>query len=151
MNEIQHWLKVAKENSLKVINMASVDDLAICLNILDIPKVDTSAITISVMKQGKKKNSLPPFCFAKVMRVFENLLEKLKNDEDSAYFKQVGTETKWYKVLDCHRIFFIPAPSVGDFLSLLLSKQGINLIKAQGLSEVYIIANTKYYNFSAGF
>ena len=153
MESIKNWLELAKRNKLKVTNVSETDEVSICVNLLSIPDSDAVAITVTVMKDQKKKTALPSWVFAKVMGIFERTLRDIEDDliHSSQFFKPVSLSTEWYKVLDCHRIFFIPETSVPDFISTFLSRNKLNVIKISGVSEVCLIVNTLQYYFVSNF
>ena len=153
MDSIKIWLELAKQNKLEVTNISETDEVAICVNLLSIPKSDAVAITVTVIKDQKKKNALPSWVFAKVIGIFERTLRDIEDNliQSSQFFKPVSLSTEWYKVLDCHRIFFIPETSVPDFISTFLSRNKLNVIKASGVSEVFLVVNTTQYYFVSSF
>lgn len=149
MDTINNWLKLAKKHKVEVVNVSVVDEPSLCVNLLSIPETDAVAITVTVMEQQKKKNALPPWKFAKVIGVFERILRDIDGNyiQSSPFFKPVPSETLWYRVLNCHRIFFIPETSVPDFISSFLSRNRLNVIKSSGVDEIFWLANTIQYNF----
>ena len=153
MDSIKTWLNLAKQDKLKVVNVTETDEVALCVNLLSISKSDAVAITVTVMKDQKKKNALPPGVFARVIGLFERTLRDIDDVrvQSSQFFKPVSLDTEWYKVLDCHRIFFIPETSVPEFISTFLSRNRLNVIKASGVSEVCLIVNTLQYYFVSNF
>ena len=153
MDYIKTWLELAKEGKLVVTNVAASDAVSVCINLLSIPKSDAVAVTISVIKNQKKKNALPPGQFSAVMRIFERTLRDIDAGlvQASQFFKPVGLNTEWYKILDCHRIFFIPETSVAEFISTFLSRNKLNAVKANGIADVALIAETSQYQFISNF
>lgn len=159
MDLIKDLLNFSQQGKLQVVNISDSSELSLCLNLLSIPKCNAVAVTITVMKDGKKKNALPPWTFAAVMRVFEKLLKDIDDREfqnhgtyHELYFKPVSLKTEWYKVLNCHRIFFIPELSVSDFISAFLSKGKLNVVKESGnLASVSLVVNTLQYYFNSSF
>lgn len=150
MNTIKQWLELAKKNHLQVTNISDSDELSLCINLLEIVDSNVVAVTVTVMKDGRKANALPPWAFAKVMFTIENLMKNL-NCNDSELCKPVTLDTKWYQVLKCHRIFFIPETLVANFIALFLSVNYLNQIKSQELSNVYILAKTTQFYFNSKF
>ena len=153
MNSIKMWLDLAKAAKLSVINISDTPETSLCINLISIPKSDAVAVTITVMKDQKKKNALPPWVFSKVMGVVERTLRDIDESmvQSSQFFKPIGLDTEWYKVLNCHRIFFIPETSVSDFIATFLSRSKLNLVKSQGVSEVFLVVDTLQYYFSSSF
>lgn len=156
MEAIKHWLTLAKQHNLQVINEAATNDLSLCINLLSIPQtntVATVAVTVTFLKNQKKKNAVPPINFAKIMGVLESIMQEIEGDDGSleAHFQPVDSSYQWYHMLDCHRIFFIPETTTPDFISSFFKKHRISTIKSQGITGVCIIADTHQYKFNIKF
>lgn len=150
MSNIKSWLSLAKQHNLRVINEATTDDLALCINLLSIPTVNTVAVTVTFLKNQKKKNAAPPWTFAKVMGVLESIMREIEDEDDTVieHFQPVNGSFQWYRVLDCHRIFFITETVVQNFVSSFLRRNRLDIIRAQGVKGVCLIADTQQYKFN---
>ena len=149
METIKNWLNLAKQHELKLTTYTETDELSLCVNLVSIPESDA----VAVVKDHKKKNALPSWIFAKVMGIFERILREIDEGvvKDSHFFKPVSLDTEWYKIIPCHRIFFIPEISVYDFIATFLSRNKLLVIKTQGIANVSLVANTTQYYFVANF
>ena len=147
---IKDWLILAKQHNLRVTNEASTDDLSLCINLLSIPTANTVAVTVTFLKNQRKKNAAPPWSFAKVMGVLENIMREIDDEGDTLTdrFQPVDLSLQWYRTLDCHRIFFITETSLPSFISTLLRQNRLNLIKIQGVTEIRLIADAQQYCFN---
>lgn len=153
MSTIKNWLKLAKQHDLQVINEADTDDLALCVNLLNIPTTDTVAVTVTFMKNRVKKNAASPQVFARTMGLIERLMRGI---DDEGYnlsdrFQSVSLSTQWYYVLSCHRIFFVTESSTPVFIAEFLKQKQIQAIKGQEIKEVHFIAETGFYHFNIKF
>ena len=147
MDSIKNWLNLAKKHKIELSTNTATDELSICVNLVSIPESDAVAVAITVMKDHKKKNALPPWAFSKVMGIFERIMRDIDEGliKDSNFYKPISLDTEWYKVIPCHRIFFIPEISVYDFIATLLLRNKLVPIKTQGIAEVSLMANTSQY------
>ena len=153
MSTIKNWLELAKQHNLQVINEADTNDLALCVNLLNIPTTGTVAVTVTFMKNRVKKNAAPPQVFARTMGLIERLMRGI---DDEGYnlsdrFQSVSLSTQWYYVLNCHRIFFITESSTPVFIAEFLKQKQIQAIKGQEIKEVRFIAETGFYHFDIKF
>lgn len=150
MSNIKNWLTLAKQHHLRVTNEAATSDLSLCVNLISIPTVNTVAVTVTFLKDQKKKNAAPPWNFAKVMGVLESIMREIEDEDDTImeYFQPVDVSFQWYRVLDCHRIFFITETVAQNFISSFLRRNRLDAIRAQGVKGVCLIADTQQYNFN---
>ena len=150
MSNIKDWLTLAKQHQLRVTNEAATSDLSLCINLLSIPTVNTVAVTVTFLKDQKKKNAAPPWNFAKVMGVLESIMREIEDEDDTVieHFQPVDGSFQWYRVLDCHRIFFITETVVQNFISSFLRRNRLDMIRAQGVKGVCLIADTQQYKFN---
>lgn len=150
MSNIKNWLNLAKQHDLRVTNEAATDELSLCINLLSIPNVDTVAVTVTFLKDQKKKNAAPPWNFAKVMGILESIMREIEDEDDTVveHFQPVDGSFQWYRVLDCHRIFFITEIVVQNFISSFLRRNRLDVIRAQGVKGVCLIADTQQYKFN---
>lgn len=150
MSNIKDWLTLAKQHQLRVTNEAATSDLSLCVNLLSIPTVNTVAVTVTFLKDQKKKNAAPPWNFAKVMGVLESIMREIEDEDDTVmeYFQPVDGSFQWYRVLDCHRIFFITETAAPNFISSFLRRNRLDMIRAQGVKGVCLIADTQQYKFN---
>ena len=72
MSYIKNWLEIISKNDIHAYNKVSSRDLAVCFNFLQIPDTDTIVMTLSVMKNRIKKNSLDPKSFARLLTCVED-------------------------------------------------------------------------------
>lgn len=150
MDTIKDWLELAKQHKLITTNEADTDSLSLCINLLSVPTANAVAVTVTFLKNRRKKNACPPTSFAKVMRVIEQIMRNI-DDEGQQYtdrFQPVAMSNQFYLVLNCHRIFFITETATPKFISAILAKTRADIIRAQGISEIRIIANTQQYSFN---
>lgn len=150
MDSVNNWLELAKQHNLKVTNEADTDDLSLCINLLTIADTNTVAVTVSFVKDRRKKNSAPPQAFAKIMRLLERIMRDI-DDEGAKLtdrFQPVNLSTQWYTILNCHRIFFITESAVPDLVTLLIRYNCLIQLKSQGIAELRLIANTQQYRFN---
>lgn len=150
MSTIKNWLALAKQHDLRVTNEAATNDLSLCVNLLSIPTVDTVAVTVTFLKDQKKKNAAPPWHFARVMGVLESIMREIEDEGDAItdHFQPVDGSVQWYRVLDCHRIFFITETVTQNFISSFLRRNRLDLIRSQGVKGVCLIADTQQYRFN---
>lgn len=153
MDTIKNWLELAKQHHLRVTNEVSTDDLSLCANLLSIPTTHTIAVTITFMKNGKKKNAAPPHVFARVMKVIEHLMQGVDDEgyKISDHFQPVNLSTQWYYTLDCHRIFFITESAAPVFIAELIKQRYLQVIMGNDVKEVRVIADTGQYQFNIKF
>ena len=153
MSTIKDWLELAKQHNLQVINESTTDDLALCINLLTIPTTTTVAVTVSFLKNHKKKNAAPPQVFARAMTVLERLMRGIDDEgyDISDRFQVVNLSTQWYYTLNCHRIFFITESSTPVFVSEVMKQKYIQAFKNLGIKEMRYIANTTHYQFNIKF
>ena len=158
MDHINDWYKTITKNEIQAYNKVSSRDLALCVNFLQLPDTSTIVITVSVMKNKIKKNSLHPSNFCKIMSCFESNLLDVKWNQDTItsneyYFSSVTRELtdKWYIQLCCHRVFFIPSNCLWDVIKTLFKQQNIQLFKDNNITEVSVFINTEDYDCNARF
>ncbi len=160
MSTIKTWLKTLKDHDMRAYNRVSSRDLALCFNFIQIPDTNSITLTVSVMKNKTKKNSLAPDSFSKVMRCLEEGLSESLSD-----YKQSGTidtgifftsvknliTDQWYVQLCCHRVFFIPVDGLWDTIKNLFAQNNIQYITSCGITEVSVIVNTQEYDCNIKF
>ena len=153
MDTIKNWLELAKQHHLQVINEVSTADLSLCVNLLSIPTTNTIAVTITFMKNSKKKNAAPPHVFARVLRTMEHLMQGVDDEgyKISDHFQPVGLSTQWYHTLNCHRIFFITESAASVFIAELIKQRYLQVIMGTEIREVRLIADTRHYQFNIKF
>ena len=114
MSNINNWFSIISNNDLHAFNKVNNRDLSICFNFIQIPDTATVAMTVTIMKNKVKKNSLDPNCFARVMNCIEDSLyeccKEFNGNTEKEHFFNVKDQlnNQWYIQLCCHRIFFIP-------------------------------------------
>lgn len=163
MNNVKNWLSIVTNNDLHAYNKVNTRDLAICMNFIQIPDTETVAITITVMKNKVKKNSLPPLSFAKIMSAIEEALETageewydhntVISNNEKEYFVNVKSEldNQWYIQLCCHRVFFIPEDGLWETIKNLFNQDVIGKMKENDVDEVSVFINTEDYDFNGKF
>lgn len=150
MSTIKDWLILAKQHNLQVNNESITDDLSLCINLLSIPTVNTVAVTVTFLKDRKKKNAAPPQIFAKVMKILESIMQEIDDEGNMVTdrFQPVDLSVQWYYILNSHRIFFITETAAADFISSFFRKNRLKMITAQGIKGVCLIADTQQYRFN---
>ena len=160
MSNIKNWFCNIVNNELHAYNRVSNRDLSICFNFLQIPDTTTIVMTIAIMKNKVKKNSLNPTNFAKVMSCIESSIEEVYWQECSDKEKIpkecfVSTnkmiDNQWYVQLCCHRLFFIPEEMLFPTIKHLFTQENIRTLKNNDLKEVAVLVNTDQYDFNAKF
>lgn len=163
MSNIKNWFNIISKNEIHAYNKVSNRGLAICFNFLQIPDTHTVVMTITVMKNGIKKNSLDPASFAKLMNCIENSLSNAEYDymghtNDTGYteaehFKNMKSQltSQWYITLCCHRVLFIPECGLWETIKSLFSQDNIRIMKNNCIEEVAVYVNTEHYDFNAKF
>lgn len=158
MSNIKYWYDIISRNEIHAYNKVSSRDLAVCFNFLQIPDTKTIVMTITVMKNKIKKNSLDPKSFAKLMTcVEESLSNTLRETREETFeeehFKNVKTQlsSQWYITLCCHRIFFVPESKLWDVIKNLFNQDNIRVLKNNDIEEVAVYVNVDSYDFNAKF
>lgn len=143
-----------KSNNITSFNLTKKQDLALCINFLEIPmdNTDLVAITVSVMENRKKKAKLDSIRFAKTCSEIENLLLSLSSsleDSEIPYWIPLVPYLLdgWYQNLKCHRLFFIPMKELSNVLMKFTDKKFIANLKLAGdLKEVSFYLKTSTHN-----
>lgn len=158
MKPIDKWLKIAKSNGIHACNRTSSKDVSACFNFIQLPDTDTVVLTLTVTKNGIKKNALEPGRFRALMNQVEDALssayiefeEELKYPE---YFCSLKSDlsTDWYVTLCCHRVFFIPEKAVFSVIQHLFTQDHTRYIKECGINEIAVYVNTEQYDFNGKF
>lgn len=150
---VKYWLSTAKE-TYEVTNYSQTSETALSVNVFSIPNTYVTAVTVTILKNHKKKVALPACDFAKVMRIIEQVLFTLQDtyidDSDpgrDCYFVPVDLNLNYWKSLECHRLFFIPPAKTADFYTQLITKQRLTAIKSVGITEVYLKVHTPNWDF----
>lgn len=159
MNSINAWLKIIANNEIHAYNKVSGRNLAICFNFLQIPDTETIAMTVTIMKNKIKKNSLNPTCFARVMGCIESALHDTdietedRTDMLNEYYVNLKSSLSalWYTELCCHRVFFIPVSGLFSTIKNLFNQDNIVTMKDNDIEEVAVYVNTENYDFNAKF
>lgn len=157
MSNIKNWFSIITNNDLHAYNKVNTRDMAICFNFLQLPDTETVVMTITIMKNKVKKNSLDPKNFARVMSKIEaGLSEAYFSQEEVAeeeYYQNVKSElpTQWYIQLCCHRVFFIPESGLWDVIKNLFNQENIRAMKDNDIEEVAVYVNTENYDFNGKF
>ncbi len=163
MSTIKNWFNILTNNEIHAYNRVTSRDLSICYNFLQIPDTDTIVMTVSVMKNKVKKNSLSPMSFARIMSCVEESLSDTQHeyinsgntydDSEDLYFMSVKNKLadQWYIHLCCHRVFFIPEGALWSTIKNLFKQQNIQEMKSNDVSEVSVFINTEDYDCNAKF
>lgn len=157
MSDIKNWLEIISKNDIHAYNKVSSRDLAVCFNFLQIPDTDTIVMTLSVMKNRIKKNSLDPKSFARLLSCVEdgllNTLEECETETKEEHFRNIKSQlsSQWYINLCCHRVFFIPEIEIWNTIKNLFNQDTIRTLKSNGIEEVALYVNTNNYDFNAKF
>lgn len=157
MSNIENWLSIITNNDIHAFNKVNNRDLSLCFNFIQIPDTNTVAMTVTIMKNKVKKNSLDPKCFAKVMSCIENnLYDCYSNFTDRVepeHFFNVKNKlsNRWYIQMCCHRIFFIPEKALWLVVESLFNQNNINTMKNNGIEEVSVFVNTENFDFNGKF
>lgn len=158
MSNIKTWFDIISNNEIHACNRVSSRDLSICINFIQIPDTNTIVMTLAVMKNKIKKNSLDPQSFARLMRVVEESLDETywkcdRKSLEEEHLQNVKSQlsNQWYIKLCCHRVFFIPETELFEVVKNLFNQEQVSQIKAIGIDEVAVYANTDSYDFNAKF
>lgn len=157
MNNIKNWFSIISNNEIHAYNKVSNRDLSVCFNFLQIPDTETVVMTVTIMKNRIKKNSLDPVSFAKLMDCIENSLSntmcEYKGYTEDEHFKNVKSQltSQWYINLCCHRVFFIPEDGLWKTIKNLFNQDNIRTMKENCIEEVAVYVNTDSYDFNAKF
>lgn len=153
---VETWYKYLKYNGVKAYNRVLTDEVALCINFIQIPATEVAVMTVTVMKNHSKRNALNPVSFAKVMTVLEGALEEAMPSNCShpelLYCNVVPfIPNKWYAQLETHRVFFILAHDVFNVMKHLFTQQNVTQIQRNGISGITAFVETEDYNFNARF
>lgn len=147
-----------RENKLSAYNHITTKNLGVCFNIIEIPStegidIDTSVITVSIMKHRKRKNAMELNKFAKFMGTIEETLKQFYVTSEHPYFRPLSQvlPNKWYYLLDCHRVFLIPTNHVTEVITELFARDCVGKMFATGLSEVSLVVSTNKHDSYAQF
>ena len=158
MNKLEILYNSIKENKLSAYNHIITKNLGVCFNIIEIPSkdgidLDTSVITVSIMKHRKRKNAMESNEFAKFMGVIEENLGSFDSCDEYPYFSSLSRTLprKWYSSLGCHRVFLIPTSYVFDVVENLFNRDSVGDMFETGLSEVSLVISTKNHDSYAQF
>jgi hypothetical protein len=158
MNKIETLYSSIIENKLSAYNQITTKKLGVCFNIIEIPSkenisVNTAVLTVSVMKNGKRKNAMESSKFAKLMRIIEKNLEHFASCDEPPYFTSLSRKipNKWYSSLECHRVFLIPVSYVFSVVEHLFSKEVVGQMVGTGLSEISLVISTDSHDSYAQF
>lgn len=157
MSNINNWFSIISNNDLHAFNKVNNRDLSICFNFIQIPDTATVAMTVTIMKNKVKKNSLDPNCFARVMNCIEDSLyeccKEFNGNTEKEHFFNVKDQlnNQWYIQLCCHRIFFIPEKALWLLISHLFNQSNISKMKENNIEEVSVYVNTENYDFNGKF
>lgn len=156
MSNIKNWFSIITNNELHAYNKVNTRGLAVCFNFLQLPDTDTVVMTVTIMKNKVKKNSLDPSCFAKVMSVIEGGLDTVYfsvEDSEEEYYRNVKSilPTEWYVQLCCHRVFFLSEAHLWDVIKNLFNQECIKTMRDNDIEEVAIYVNTENFDFNGKF
>ena len=158
MNNIKTWFEIISNNEIHAYNKVHSRDLSICINFIQIPDTTTVVMTLTIMKNKIKKNSLDPSRFARLMSIIENNLDELYWESDrcsleAEHYKNVKSclTNQWYIKMCCHRLFFVPECGLFDVLKQLFNQEQVSNIKCLGIDEISVDVNTNNYDFVAKF
>ena len=142
-----------RKNKVKAYNYTHTQNLSMCINFLGTENQDTVIMTLTIMKQRKKKNSLDPREFAVAL----SLLEKWLDEVDAQYsvnkypfFTPFRNQlpVSWYKYLECHRVFFLPKELLWQTIGHLFTSDNLAQLQDTGLSEISIFVDTSEHEGS---
>lgn len=151
MLELQNIYKSIRDNHVRSINNPTIDDLALSVNLLQIPNDNIVVMTITIMKDFKKKNAIPSLGFARVMKNIEDItdiLSESREPDDLLFSTLVDIPVNWYKSLNCHRVILISEDSVMDFVSSFIERSNLKKLKLQDLKQIYLFVCVNKYKFS---
>ena len=159
MSNIKSWLDAVIKNEIHAHNKVSNRGLAVCFNFIQIPDTETLIMTVTIMKNKVKKNSLDPKSFAKLMTCIEDSLSNIiwENGDnepyEDEYFRNVKSQlsSQWYMCLCCHRVFFIPESGMWNAIRNLFNQKNVRVIKNNAIEEIAVYVNTDHYDFNAKF
>ena len=157
MNNLKNWFSILSHNDIHAYNKVKSKNLAICFNFLQIPNTKTVVLTVTIMKNRVKKNSLDPQSFARVMSVIErSLFSQIGTgdiEEEYEYYINIKSELspQWYLQLCCHRIFFIPENNLWGVIKNLFNQDNIKTMKDNHIEEIAVYVNTENYDFNGKF
>lgn len=158
MNKFEILYSSIRENKLSAYNQITTKNLGVCFNIIEVPSkdgitVNTAILTVSVMKNRKRKNAMESSKFAKLMGIIEENLEYFSSCDEHLYFTSLSrvVPNKWYSSLCCHRVFLIPVSYVFEVVEHLFSKESVGQMIGTGLSEVSLVISTNNHDSYAQF
>ena len=159
MNKFEILYDSIRENKLSAYNQITTKNLGVCFNIIEVPgkkddmTVSTAILTVSVMKNRKRKNAMESSKFAKLMGIIEENLDYFSSCDEPPYFISLSRmiPNKWYSSLCCHRVFLIPVPYVFEVIEHLFSKESVGQMIETGLSEVSLVVSTNNHDLYAQF
>lgn len=158
MNKFDILYSSIRENKLSAYNHITTKNLGVCFNIIEIPSkegldLDTSVITVSVMKHRKRKNAMESNKFARLMGIVEDNLSHFDSCDEHPYFSSLSRliPNKWYSSLCCHRVFLIPTSYVFEVVENLFNRESVGKMFETGLSEVSLVISTKNHDAYAQF
>lgn len=154
MDNINYWLKVAKQKNVKIEYVSKTPEVSICCNLVSIPQQDTAAFTISFMRNFVIKDDvIPSTTFPLLMDTFENTMRDIHDtfQEYSEPGHFVRVQGKWRDTFNCHRLFFIPEVTVASFIMTLFTRENVQTIKTRGVEEINLVVNTTKYEYDSKF
>ena len=158
MNKFEVLYNTIRENKLSAYNHVTTKNLGVCFNIIEVPSreeipVNTAILTVSVMKNRKRKNAMESSKFARLMRVVEESLDDFPSFDEHPYFTPLSRviPNKWYSSLCCHRVFLIPVSYVFEVVEHLFSRESVGQMLETGLSEVSLVISTDNHDSYAQF
>ena len=142
-----------KQNEVRAFNHSKTKDEAVCINLIEIPDTEHVVVTVTVLKDRKKKASLDYKSFAKLMteidRIFSHIREYESEDDGTVYFKSLHSfvTNSWYNLLGCHRLFLIPKNYIFYVLDLLTEDKLAQTLRSFcGIKELNFYVNTSSHN-----
>lgn len=147
--------KKLKENKLKAYNHVHTQNLSMCINFLGTEQ-DTITMTLTIMKERRKKNSLDPREFAVALSLLEKWLDEIDvqySVNEYPFFTPFRNQlpVSWYKYLECHRVFFIPKELLWQTIGHLFTSDNIARLQKTGLSEISVFVDTLEHEGSLNF
>lgn len=151
------WLKSIKNSRLSANNISKKSGICLCFNFIEIPESDTdypggvAVLTVSVMKDGARKNALNPQIFAQIMSGLEENLSFLAESE-GIFDIRLCTPThselpkNWYTTLGCHRVFFIPIELIWKLIPMITTRQNMYWYSGKSIELLTLVLQTSSYN-----
>lgn len=132
---LKRYISLSKVRNLSAVNSVSTFNPAVCLNFIQVENTEVSLMTVTIMKNKRKCIALNPVSFLLLLNKIEGCLELIDSLYEvnkpplfSSIYEDTRHDTKWYKLMKCHRAFFIPTVMIFDVLERLSSESFVKFV-----------------------